>query len=270
MRTLLSLLLAGLLAGPATVSAAVVPAAAPAAAATTAGETLHFIANRDGSTRPAALGFDLFDTGRSLTGLPRGTKALVWLGEKVPTMPTAAWKRTVRRLATKPRVFGYYLSDEPHEAGSVAALRAKADFIARVSKGTQVSFITLSEVSDFRTFRPAVSHVTLVGLDPYPSSVNGFVLSKIDQKVKAARAAGIPARRIVPVYQAFGQGGVKDGYYTMPTPRQTRRILARWHRLVPAPVFDYAYGWGHQSSARPTLVDRPKVQAVYKAWFAQH
>lgn len=252
------------------VSAAPVSAAPAAPVSRTAERhTLHYIANRHGSTRPAALGFDLFDTGPHLTDLPRGTKALVWLGEKVPTMPTSAWKHTVRRLAAKPRVFGYYLADEPHDPASVAALRAKADFIARVSKGAQVSFITLSEIRDYRTFRPAASHVTLFGLDPYPKSVNGFVLSKVDRKVQAARSAGIPAGRIVPVYQAFGQGRTAERYYAMPTARQTRLLLARWRRLVPAPVFDYTYTWGHQRSARPTLVDRPTVQGVYQAWFAQ-
>jgi hypothetical protein len=54
---------------------------------------------------------------------------------------------------------------------------------------------------------------------------------------------------MVPVYQAFGGGGWLDdggGRYSLPSIAEEQQILARWGRLVPTPIFDYAYSWGAQ------------------------
>ena len=249
--------------------------AAPTPASAGSGQTHHFIANLGGATRPHRLGYDIFDTGPSradIAALPRGVKALVWLGQKCPTPADQAFRRKVGRLAGKHRVFGYFLSDEPHLADcpdGPAALATRTAYIRQVSGGRQRSFIVL-EHADYHSFRPAVTGVSLVGVDSYPCSVNGCRYSKIPEKVRMARAAGIPLSRIVPVYQAFGQGHASDTYYTMPTRRQERRILATWARVVPDPVMDYTYGWRHQSSANPTLTDSRGLQRVFKKWFANH
>ena len=248
----------------------VLPAAQPASAART---THHFIANLDGATRPHRLGYDVFDTGSSraaIAALPRGVKALVWLGQKCPTAANDEFRATVRRLARNPRVFGYFLSDEPHVAdcpGGPGALATRTAFIRSASAGRQHSFIVL-EHEDYRAFRPAVTGASLVGIDSYPCSVNGCRYSKITEKVRMARAAGIGLAQIVPVCQAFGQEGI-GSYYRMPTARQERRILRTWAAAVPHPVMDYTYGWRHQSSANPTLADSPALQRVLKSWFAR-
>lgn len=250
-------------------------AVASAASAGQVRRTHHFIANLDGATRPHRLGYDVFDTGSSraqLAALPRGVKAMVWLGQKCPTAADDSFRATVRRLATNRHVFGYYLSDEPHLAdcpGGPAALATRTAFIRSASGGRQHSFIVL-EHEDFQAFRPAVTGASLVGIDAYPCSVNGCRYAKIPEKVAMARAAGIPQRRIVPVYQAFGQEGTGSGtYYRMPTARQEHRILRTWAAAVPRPVMDYTYGWSHQSSANPTLVDSRPVQRVIARWFAR-
>ena len=236
----------------------------------------HFIVNRDGSNAPQRLGFNVFDTGASradIRAIPEGVVALVWLGEKCPTPADAAFRRTVDRLSNHPKVFGYYLSDEPHVAdcpNGPRALASRARYVRRASNGRQHSLIVLSDREDYRPFRPAVTRVSMVGLDPYPCSVAHprCKLAKINEAVNGALRGGIPLSAIVPVYQAFGQAGTDSPYYQLPRPRQLKSILRRWRELVPRPPMDYTYGWGHQGSSNPTLVDSPRLQQVLSRYFA--
>lgn len=254
-------------------------AAPPAGAATTrpAPTTAnHFATNLDGDVAgPLRTGFTIFDTGDSLRqvrALPRGVEALVWLGQKCPTSAGKSFRKTVRRLAASPRVFGYYLSDEPHIVDcpkGPAALATRAKFIRKVSEGRQESFIVLSKDEDYRSFRPAVTKVSMIGLDPYPCSLAhpSCELRQINQAVRQATNRGISLRRIVPVYQAFGQKDTDDHYYNLPTAKQERKMIARWASLVPHPRMDYTYGWGHQGSSNPTLVDSRGLKKVFRTYF---
>lgn len=250
---------------------ALLVASAPQTGQAVSRTTKHFITNRQGSTAPAALGFNVFDTSASgVAYLPSGVKGLVWLGQKCPTPADATFRATIDKLASNTRVFGYYLSDEPHIAdcpGGPAAVASRADYIRSRTGGLQKSFIVLSKIEDYSPFKPANSHVDLVGLDPYPCSTASPTcpVRKITDKVNAALSAGIPRAAIVPVYQAFGQNNIAGGYYRLPTADQMRAMQAEWDRLVPSPVMDYAYGWGHQSSSNPTLVDSRALQQVLAA-----
>jgi hypothetical protein len=252
-------------------------ASASAARATTQN---HFIANLGGSTAPRKLGYNIFDTGPTksiVDGLPRGVRAMVWLGQKCPTSATRAFRATVRRLARDRKVFGYYLSDEPHIADCPSgpkALATRTAYIRKVSSGRQRSFIVLNQSSadwyaghrDYRSFRPAVTGVSLVGIDSYPCNNGSCDYSKIHTKSRWAKKY-IKAKKLVPVYQAFGQENTSDPYYSLPTARQERRILAAWAAEFPSPVMDLTYGWRHQSSANPTLVDSTVLQGVFRTWF---
>lgn len=237
--------------------------------------TRHFVANLKGATAPFALGYTLADKSSvsSLSTLPTGVQSVFWLGQKCPTPADSTFKAKVDALASNPKVFAYYLSDEPHIGdcpGGPAALRSRADYIRAASGGRQKSFIVLSKVADYKPFAPASSHVDLVGLDPYPCSIAHpqCDLRKIGEKVSAARAAGIPLTAIVPVYQAFGQERATSHYYNLPTAAQEHAILTEWKRLVPSPVMDYTYGWSNQASANPTLVDSLALQKVFATFFA--
>lgn len=276
-RQLLIAAVAALLFAALTVAAPLVNRPADAApTATTALATKHYIANRGGSTAMQALGYNLFDTGSSpsvVAALPAGVQALVWLGsgQKCPTAADATFKAKVDALRNNPRVYGYYLSDEPHIAdcpGGPAALASRADYIRATSPGHK-TMIVLSRVADFGPFKPASSHVDLIGLDPYPCSIANpqCDVAKIGQRVNAALSAGIPRAAIVPVFQAFGQENTAEHYYNLPTATQLRAMLAAWAQHVPAPQFDYTYGWAHQSSSNPTLVDSVALQAVFRDWF---
>jgi hypothetical protein len=255
---------------------------ATATAGTTPTTRNHYIANLDGSRAPRKLGYNIFDTGATkstIDALPRGVRALVWLGQKCPTPATAAFRKTVRHLAHDRKVFGYFLSDEPHIAdcpGGPTALATRTAYIRKLSSGRQRSFIVLNQSSadwfagdrDYRSFRPAVTGVSLVGVDSYPCHNGSCDFSKIHGKSRWAKRY-IKASHIVPVYQAFGQERTSDPYYSLPTRRQERRILAAWAAEFPHPVMDYTYGWGNQDSADPTLVDSAALQDVLHNWFTR-
>jgi hypothetical protein len=229
----------------------------------------HYISNLHGSTAPAALGYDVFDSSESgLAYLPSGVQGLVWLGQKCPTPADATFKAAIDRMSKNPKVFGYYLSDEPHIAScpnGPAALRSRADYI-RSKTSTQWTFVTFSKQADLNAFKPAVTHVHLVGLDPYPCSTAHPTcdLSKIAERIGWANAAGIERWRVVPIFQAFGQENTASHYYNLPTASQLQAMLDEWHKYAPYPVFDYTYTWGNQSSANPTLVDSSALQSVMK------
>jgi hypothetical protein len=240
-----------------------------ATSATSPTARAHFITNLHGSTAPAALGFDVFDTSESgLAALPSGVRGLVWLGQKCPTPADARFKAAIDRMSKNPKVFGYYLSDEPHIAdcpGGAAALASRADYV-RAKNANQWTFIVLSRQADVYSFRPAVSHVHLVGFDPYPCSTANPTcdLRKIGERVGWADAAGIERWRVVPVFPTFGQEKLASHYYNLPNGSQLQAILDEWRTYAPYPVMDYSYTWGHQSSSNPTLIDSASLQSVMK------
>ncbi|HEX2772450.1 MAG TPA: hypothetical protein VHN18_08490 [Micromonosporaceae bacterium] len=258
-----------------------------------AGGTLHYIANiGEDANAVAALGYNLFDIGpgERIDALPPGGRALVWLGDlgdedcAPPRVPFAEFKAAVDRLAGHPRVYGYFIADEPHPRAcptAVDEIRRRADYI-RARAPWQRSFIVVQDGTnqcggtygcEFSALRPAESHVDLIGLDPYPCSVDkGCLLSKVDDTVRRAAAAGIPRRAMVPVFQAFGQScSSGSNYYRLPNAAEARALLARWAAAVPQPAFDYTYTWGRQGSSCPSLADAdgeggyPDLQSVFAA-----
>ncbi len=269
----------------------------PTAAALSSTGTRHYVANV-GSSRSAAaaLGYNLFDMGpdRSLIdALPDGDQALVWLGNIgksgacTPTYSFADFTAAVDRLAGDPKVYGYFIADEPHPGAcpdAVADIRERADYI-RAHAPAQKSFIVVLDGSnqcggtygcEYKALAPANSHVDLIGLDPYPCNVNntdtGCTFSKIPFAVSTAVANGIPTTAIVPVFQVFGQTcNSGSHYYRLPSATELTTMLADWAAAVPSPAFDYSYSWGNQSSSCPTLVDAngsngyPDLQSVMRA-----
>ncbi len=258
-------------------------ALAPAVAYATPGTvaTLHYAPNHNfdarGTWRPAAAGFDLADVSeaRQLQDLPPGVKGLVWVG--LCTGATREFIARVRPYLGRKRVFGFYLMDDPdpRRGGAQcksASLRAESDWIHAHAPGAR-TFIVLMNLSTAATpsfqgsYNPKNSHIDLYGLDPYPcrTETGGCSIRMIGRYVTAAEAWGIPRARVVPVYQAFGGGRWRDdqgGKFTLPTAAQLRSLLAQWHALIPAPVFDYAYSWGSQRGDR-ALENSADLRAVF-------
>ncbi|EWT05771.1 hypothetical protein N864_21835 [Intrasporangium chromatireducens Q5-1] len=274
---------------PTAVATAPTVVAATAASATTP-KTAHFTVNLRGSYAAAkAAGFNVFDVAGStsnpagvrskLNALPKGSKAMVWVGNLGKAagkqgFTRAQFKAQVNALARDPRVYGYFIADEPHPTrypSVVAEIRARADYIRAVAPA-QKSFIVVLDGSnycgkrlgcEYAALAPAKTHVDIVGVDSYPCSTRaGCKFGKITERVNTAVRAGIPRNKIAPVYQTFGQAG---GYYRMPTAAELKTMLATWRANVPSPPLDYAYSWGTQSSAPQALVNYPAQQLVVKA-----
>ncbi|WP_395104608.1 hypothetical protein [Actinomadura sp. SCN-SB] len=261
------------------------PLATPGATSGARKPTLNIALNTQPSDYPRlrALGYDLVDVKpdpASVAGVPDGMRALLWVGNFTCDefeLSFGEFAAAVRRLARHPKVFGWYLSDEPNprECPRISwEIRRRADLIEREAPG-QVSFISLTDWP-MAPLTPERVNVDLVGLDPYPCKGSSRTRSRcdinaIDRMVRMADKAGIPRSVVVPVYQTFGQSCSEgDKQYWLPTEDQLRQILRRWDRLVPDPPMDIAYSWGHQSEwACPTLADadggeHPDLQSIMR------
>src|SRR5436190_11300719 len=245
---------------------------------------LHYAPNNNFSSSgyyaPRAAGFNLADVSSvgEVRSLPSGVRALVWLGQC--NGADSSFINAVQPFIGDPRVFGFYLMDEPDPTGQwnpfcpAANLRAESDWIHAHVPGAKTFIVMMNFDSStsptyMNTYNPGNSHIDLYWLDPYPcrTETNGCDYSMINHAVTAAQAAGIPIGSMVPVYQAFGGGGWSDdggGQYTLPTASQEQQIMSTWAPLVPNPVFDYAYSWGTQNSDQ-ALEGSTALQAVFEA-----
>ncbi len=262
------------------------PLASPGTPAAKAGTTRRVALNTDPADYPRlkALGYDLVDVKPDdslVAGVPEGMQALLWVGNFTCgdfELDYEAFTRAVLRFGRDPRVYGWYLSDEPNsgECPHVAReIRRRADYIRGHAPG-QVSFISLTDWP-MKPVAPASVGVDLVGLDPYPCKGSAQTreecnIDAIDRMVRMADDAGIPRRKVAPVFQTFGQGCSQgDKQYWLPTVDQLRAILARWDRLAPRPPLEVSYSWGRQKEwACPSLSDasggaHPDLQSVMKA-----
>ncbi|MBZ9711080.1 calcium-binding protein [Mesorhizobium sp. B2-1-8] len=241
---------------------------------------LHYTSGGSGADIAAA-GFNLADVQSvaQVNALPTGMKGLVWLNEAGGT--TTSFIDKVTPFIGNSKVFGFFLLDEPdptgkwHTYASAANLKAESDWIHSHFPGAK-TFITMMNMGssanpDFsNTYNPANTHIDYYGLSPYPvrTGTSTTDYNMIDKTVAAAEAAGIPASKIVPVYQTFGGGTWitdTDGKYVLPSASQEQTMMDHWAKLVPSPAFDYAYAWGSQQGdtalgASPAL----------RAFFLQH
>ena len=248
---------------------------------------LHYTPNqniaRDGTYTPARAGFNVADVSEhhDLSALGPEIRVLVWVG--LCHGVDEAFKRIVNDYAQAPRLFGFYLMDDPDprpaawasnpsHACTPANLRAEADWIHDNIPGAKTIIVLMNMASTLQpsfkeTYEPSNSHVDLFGLAAYPcrSDLPNCDYDIIDRYVAAAVDAGISRDRIVPIYQTFGGGGWKTdtgGHYVLPTVQQAADILSRWHQLVPNPEMDMAYSWGTQKGDA-ALETAPDLQALF-------
>ena len=226
--------------------------------------TLHYAANGNfvgGAYAPGVDGFNLADVSSVdvLNAMPAGVKGLVYVG--TTDGATASFQATVSAFMGNPKLYGFYLADEPGP-GLAANLKAESDWIHAHVPGAK-TFMVEQNLSDNLTpqfvYTPANTGIDLFGLDPYPVQTNvpnNLDYNIIPLAVSAAEAAGIPQKDIVPVYQAFGGGPVYTTYI-LPTAAQEQQILSTWGSVVPTPAFDYAYSWGRRTATQPSATIRP-------------
>ena len=239
--------------------------------------TLHY-ASGGSASEVATAGFNLVDVSSvdELNALPAGTKGLVWLDEA--NGATSSFIDKVTPFIGNPKVFGFFLVDEPDPTGKWGTyatadnLKAESDWIHNNLPGAK-TFITMmnmgsSENPDFsNTYNPANTHIDYYGLDPYPvrTGTSTVDYNMIDRTVAAAVASGIPLSQVVPVYQTFGGGNYTTdtgGQYVLPSVAQEQTMLDHWAKVAPSPAFDYAYAWGSQQGDT-ALGNSPELQALF-------
>ncbi|MCV3208014.1 calcium-binding protein [Mesorhizobium sp. YC-39] len=238
--------------------------------------TMHYTWGAS-AAQAQAYGFNLVDLqyASSVNALPAGSKALIWLGESNGV--TQSFIDKVTPLLNNPKVFGFFLTDEPDPTGryhtqvSAATLKAESDWIHSHFPGAK-TFITLMDMGPYtasnysNTYNPANTGIDYYGINPYPVRTTAVDFNYIDRAVAAALAAGIPQSAIVPVYQTFGGGGWATntgGSYVMPTTSQMQTMMDHWERLVPNPAFDMAYKWSSQNG-ETSLGNTPSMQAFFR------
>ncbi|HEY7580765.1 MAG TPA: hypothetical protein VH855_24505, partial [Acetobacteraceae bacterium] len=161
----------------------------------------HYAPNADfdssGNFLPGTDGFNLADVSSvdEVNSLPAGVKGLVWVGDSI-NGADAAFQAQINQYIGNPKVFGFYLADEPAD-GHAAQLKAEADYIHRVDPGAITFIILINNSADNSpqySYNPANTDVDLFGLDPYPvqTQYNGANYSIIGDSVRAAEAQGIP------------------------------------------------------------------------------
>ncbi|RWL20038.1 MAG: calcium-binding protein [Mesorhizobium sp.] len=240
--------------------------------------TLHY-ASGGSATEIASAGFNLVDVQsvEQLNALPDGMKGLVWLNEGDGV--TSSFINKVTPFIGNPKLFGFFLLDEPDTTGrwgtyaTAADLKAESDYIHSNVPGAK-TFITMMNMGssanpDYsNTYNPANTGIDLYGVTSYPvrTGTASVDYSQIGKAVAAAEAAGIPVSKMVPTYQTFGGGAWMtdtDGKYVMPTAAQLDTMLDHWAAAVPSPAFDYAYAWGSQQGD-VALESSPELQAVFR------
>ena len=244
--------------------------------------TLHMTANEDGAyTNAAAIGFNVHDTGMStsvINALPAGSQAMVWVGigsSNCSATLTSTFTSFVLANATNPKLYGFYLNDEPVNNTCVTAVTAYTKYIHDNAPGKK-SFILLTDwPGTYAAYKPSATGVDLIGLDPYPvkdyivSSADGnYSVADIPHEVNDALANGIPLSAIVPVFQTFGSpaSGGYQGWGSPTADQLNNRILSQWATLVPNPQLDYAYSWGLQSGGLgEALVNRTDWRDIMAA-----
>lgn len=240
--------------------------------------TLHYTANGNigptGEYLPGRLGFNLADVGSksALDQLPAGVSGMVYLGACGGV--TAAFQAQVAPFFGDGRLFAFYLIDEPDPATCPPANLAAETAYVHQHLPTVRTFVIVQNLTSSRSphysggYTAANSGIDLFGIDPYPcrSELSGCDFPMIQRYFQAAQRDGIPANRIVPVFQAFGGGTWIDdggGHYLLPTPAQAAQMISEWTRLLPHPLFDYAYSWGVQRQDAALETASPALQQVF-------
>ena len=265
----------------------------PAAPGTTGG---HLAVNLHGDyAGAAAAGFTLVDAGSAaaLDALPPGVRGVLWLGNGYNS--TCSWRLDDKQVTAQveaarddPHFSGtYYISDEPHPATCPDAPRRIAErtaLIHRLDPKGRTFIVVENGGAKVDEFRLLADSADLIGVAPYPcnraNAKDGCDLLQLRERILAARDAGIPVDRIVPVFQAFGQAcaGIEKPWYRLPTEQEMAAMLRVWDELVPRSrrAFDMTYSWASQKgSSCPTLAQAngdgwPDLRSVLSKYFAGH
>lgn len=231
--------------------------------------TLHYAPNANlpgpGNTfAPGVIGANLGDVGSAGAAdvLPAGVLGLIFVDGTGGATPT--FQAVVNAAIGDAKVWGFYIADVPPN-NIASQLKAAADYVHTTIPTAKVFIVDQNQGppnAPVYTYNTANTDIDYFGVDAYPIRMQfagGADYTVIAAGVAAEQAIGIPISQLVPIYQAFGGGGYPS--WTIPTPAQEVTILQTWGRILPTPVFDFAYSWGVQLSD-DALVTQPALQAV--------
>lgn len=254
----------------------------------------HYIANQGSLTadQQAALSIGLdwqdFSSDGVMNATPAGVRGVRWVGNGYNSacswaQDDAAVTTIVNNNLNNPKFSKiYFISDEPHISLCPEAPTKLAERTALIhsldpnAKTFAVILDGSNNPGEHQAFKDAVDYI---GVDPYPcnnTNMSSCNLSSMTALIDNALTY-VPANRIVPVFQVFGQECMTDPnpYYRLPTVAELQSMLAIWDQKVPRDVrlFDYSYGWRNQTNACPTFKDAdgagayPDLQSVMRNYF---
>jgi hypothetical protein len=180
----------------------------------------------------AALGYDFVTVSAYRDRLDRahaaGLKAALWLGGF--NYDTCLWNWPETKLRTRlaevqghPAIHAYFIDDEPHNV----CPNMRGELARRVQIVEEYDPDALTFIAENRpeAYEPLANVTDALSVVAYPASAEeGLVLSKIDTKVDAARAAGWQHIWGMPQTAA-------DDWYRMASPLELAAIYARWHAV---------------------------------------
>jgi hypothetical protein len=194
-----------------------------------------------------------------IDALPRGQRALVWIGPY--DLATCAFdvsdadiRTMLSGLAGDPEVAGYYIADEADDAlpayggrcrDVVAQVTARSKLVHSLAPGA-FTYEVVTEPGNFAAFARATD---VLGADPYPCRVRRPCnMRMIPRYIAALRAAHIA--HYWGVLQAFQQG-----VWRFPTAAELRAMIRQWQRS--SWEGEQTYAWssgGHPLTERPGLL----------------
>lgn len=269
--------------------------ATPTPTPTPAAPRHHFVSNQgpDLAQQQAALGVGLdwqdFSSNSVMNAAPAGVQGIRWVGNGYNS--SCSWAVSDASLTTivqqnigNPKFSGiYFISDEPHTAlcpDAPTRLAERTALIKSIDPAAKTFTVVLDGANNPGEYQAFKDSADYIGVDPYPCNVNnattGCDMNALSSRIDSA-LTWIPANRIVPTFQVFGQAcntGTSH-YYRLPTVSELQAMLTIWDAKVPKDVrpFDDSYSWRNQTTSCPTLVDAtggtyPDLQGVLRSYFA--
>jgi chitodextrinase len=221
----------------------------------------RFMINSDQGNQAAAnYGYNLLDVGSAAQAddLPAGTQGLIWVGDYDNS--TCSWEQsdaTVRATVTAgvgdPKVFGYYISDEPDPYACPNAYndhRARSSMIHSIDPGHK-TLILIDSNSAQQTIDQIpkwAGTADIFALDPYPCyQGQACNYTWIDQVIAAANSAGINYWGVVQAFQ--------DSIWRWPTTDELNHMLGQWGASKESGIMTFAWTWsGNTLSSKPDLL----------------
>lgn len=212
-----------------------------------------YIINGHDAAGARAAGFNILDVGPStISTVQPGQLAIVWVGDFNKStcafdMADATLSGIVNGLKGDPRVYAYFIADEPDNSTCTSVpsfLQARTNLVHSVDPNAR-TFSVFEKPSNYAQY---VATVDVPAIDPYPCKANQPCdWTRIPTYADAIKAAG--ATRWFGVIQGFGSGG-----WRWPTAAEEHTIVRQWCQSGWSGAATFAWTWNGEN-----LSDHPDV-----------